>query len=176
MTDAYQELVENNMGLVADVIKRCIENPNRISGYTYQDLYQIGCVGLCKAAGSYVPGKSRFSTFASVVIRNEIFMALEHATIGNKRVSFVDMSEMNNLGSTNIPESTFELFDAVAAAGQSATGITAKGVRAIQLMADGYSCKEIGEMMNAPANHVTAWISRARKYLAKNPAIAAFSH
>ena len=29
----------------------------------------------------------------------------------------------------------------------------------------GYTCREIGERMNAPANVVTAWVSKARKYL-----------
>ena len=43
--------------------------------------------------------------------------------------------------------------------------MTAKGIRALRLMADGYSAREIGEQMGASANNVTAWVSRARQYL-----------
>jgi DNA-binding CsgD family transcriptional regulator len=61
------------------------------------------------------------------------------------------------------------------AAADNASGVTAKGIEAIRLQAQGYSCKEIGQLFGgAPDNHVSAWISRARKYLRQDPAIAAF--
>ena len=44
-------------------------------------------------------------------------------------------------------------------------GVTAKGIRALRLMADGYTAREIGEQMGASANNVTARVSRARRYL-----------
>ena len=53
----------------------------------------------------------------------------------------------------------------VAEAERSAAGVTAKGIRALRLMADGYTAREIGEQMGASANNVTAWVSRARRYL-----------
>ena len=48
---------------------------------------------------------------------------------------------------------------------RSAAGVTAKGIRALRLMSDGYTAREIGEQMGASANNVTAWVSRARRYL-----------
>ena len=42
----------------------------------------------------------------------------------------------------------------------------AKGIRAIRLLAQGYTNREIGEEFQAPANHVTAWVAKARKHLA----------
>ena len=48
------------------------------------------------------------------------------------------------------------------------TGVTAKGITAIHLLAQGYSCREIGERMGgASANNVAAWVSRARRFLRK---------
>ena len=47
----------------------------------------------------------------------------------------------------------------------TATGTTAKGIRAIRMRIDGYSSKEIGELLGAPANHVTAWVSKARNHI-----------
>ena len=46
-----------------------------------------------------------------------------------------------------------------------ATGVTAKGFQAIRMLMDGYTNREIGERFGVPANHVTAWVSRARKAL-----------
>ena len=46
-----------------------------------------------------------------------------------------------------------------------ASGVTAKGIRALRLKARGYTSREIGQIMGAPANHVTAWIAKARAYL-----------
>ena len=43
--------------------------------------------------------------------------------------------------------------------------MTAKGFQAIRMLMDGYTNREIGEMFGVPANHVTAWASRARKAL-----------
>lgn len=42
---------------------------------------------------------------------------------------------------------------------------TVKGIEAIRLMADGYTCREIGEQMGASDKVVAAWISKARKFL-----------
>lgn len=44
-------------------------------------------------------------------------------------------------------------------------GVNAKGIRALRLMADGCTARGIGEQMGASANNVTAWVSRARRYL-----------
>ena len=43
--------------------------------------------------------------------------------------------------------------------------MTAKGMRAIRLLAEGYSNREIGEQFGVPANYVTAWVAKARKVL-----------
>ena len=42
---------------------------------------------------------------------------------------------------------------------------TVKGIDAIRLMSEGYTCKEIGEQMNATDKQVAAMVSKARKFL-----------
>ena len=42
---------------------------------------------------------------------------------------------------------------------------TVKGIEAIRLMAEGFTCREIGEQMGATDKVVAAWISKARKFL-----------
>ena len=41
-----------------------------------------------------------------------------------------------------------------------------KGIRALRMMCDGYSCREISAHYDTTPNNITAWMSKARKYLA----------
>ena len=41
--------------------------------YDYDDLKQIGYMGLCKAVLTDKPGRGEFSTYAYIVIRNELY-------------------------------------------------------------------------------------------------------
>lgn len=61
-------LVEENLGLV-----HACANKFRGRGSEYDDLFQAGCVGLCKAAANFDPGRGfAFSTYAVPVILGEI--------------------------------------------------------------------------------------------------------
>ena len=80
LNDEQRILVEENMGLVGKVIKDCLQNPSAQGCYTYDDLFQIGCIGLCKAAQTDRPGRGAFSTYAYILIRNEIYNELERGT------------------------------------------------------------------------------------------------
>ena len=64
-------------------------------------------------------------------------------------------------------EANLSELDAMLDAAKSrATGVTAKGIDALKLMAEWYSCHEIGELMGGvSANNITAWISKARAFL-----------
>lgn len=167
-------LVVENQGLVGQVIKDCVHGINGIGLYSYDDLFQTGCIGLIKAAQSYTEGKVKFSTYAYRCIRNEIYHALEYAKLRREREVTADA--MNNLGSdiSYSPSRFPELCAALERAKASMTRSAAKGVEALMLKAKGYSSKEIGELYHAPANHVTAWISKARGELRHNPELADF--
>ena len=72
LTQAQQEWVLQNTGLVYYIV-------NRYNNYSWQreDLEQIGMLGLCKAAITFDESKgSKFSTYASRCIDNEILMYL----------------------------------------------------------------------------------------------------
>ena len=62
LSQSQQRKVEENLGLVGKVIKDKVHDPGRNSIYSYDDLYQIGCIGLCKAA--YSDRGVCFSTYA----------------------------------------------------------------------------------------------------------------
>ena len=166
LTKEQRVKVEENMGLVGKVIGDCVHTLDKGCIYTYDDLFQIGCIGLCKAAQTDQPGhKGAFSTYAYCLIRNEIYTQLEYAT-RRSREQATDPAELpcgvvdDSLEERDACRELMGLLDRAEA---TATGTTAKGIRAIRMRIDGYSSKEIGELLGAPANHVTAWVSKARK-------------
>jgi len=162
------------MGLVGQVIKDKVSDVRGVGVHTYDDLFQIGCLGLCRAADTYRPGKVRFSTYAYVLIRNEIFDALEYATLRRAREAVTDPDELPGRNLHELPDGIqYDLERVLDAAQADATGITAKGIKAIRLLAEGYTHREIGERMGATANNVSAWVARARKYLRARPDIVA---
>jgi len=83
LSNERDKLIEDNMPLVGQVIKDKVHNVQGIGIFTYEDLFQIGCIGLCKAADTYQPGKWQFSTYAYLLVRNEIFDALDYAIYVN---------------------------------------------------------------------------------------------
>ena len=94
LTNEQQIKVEENMGLVGKVIQDCVHTLGTGCIYDYDDLFQIGCIGLCKAAQTDQPGYNvAFSTYAYRLIRNEIYTQLEYATRRGREVA-TDPDEM----------------------------------------------------------------------------------
>ena len=68
MTKVTDELVAENLGLVHMCVRRFVGR-----GEDYEDLFQIGCVGLVKAADNFDPELGyKFSTYAVPMIIGEI--------------------------------------------------------------------------------------------------------
>ena len=163
------------MGLVGKVIKDRVRDVRRIGIYTKDDLFQIGCIGLCKAVDTYKTGNCRLSTYAYVLIRNEIYDAIEYATLRRSREELIDPGFLPEESVQEpFPETQYGINQILDEAQMQAGGVTAKGIAAIRMLADGYTHREIGERMGgASANNVSAWVAKARKHLKKRPDIAA---
>ena len=71
MTDYQRELVEQNMDLVEQVIKKRIKVAGDVL-LTHEDYYQIGCEALCRAAMIYNHEIGSFVPLACRVIYNAI--------------------------------------------------------------------------------------------------------
>lgn len=66
--NALDKLIEKNLALVSALCKKFL---NR--GYEYEDIFQIGCIGLVKAVNNFdVKYKVKFSTYAVPMILGEI--------------------------------------------------------------------------------------------------------
>lgn len=92
LTKEQCSLVENNLKLVTFTVKRfATQHQDRV--FTFQDLFQIGCIGLCKAARVYNPASGyTFSTFAYRVIQNELFQFFRSQRAKARKTSFVLLS------------------------------------------------------------------------------------
>ena len=169
LTQPQQRKVEQNLGLVGKVIKDKVHNPGQNSIYSYDDLYQIGCIGLCKAAYSDKGGC--FSTYAYRLIWNEICTALIYA---NRRAAKECELLPEVLGKEDSLDEHHELSMILDRLEANASEAMAKGIRAIRLSAEGYSHAEIGSILGESDKCVAARISRTRKYLRSHPDLAAF--
>ena len=137
MNAEERKKAEENMGLVHKVISDKVHGTFQYGMYSREDLFQIGCIGLCKAVVSDRGGC--FSTYAYRLIWNEICDALVSSTRNGKRETVVDV----------LPE-TGDFYD--------------HEDKELQIE-KGYTSREIGERFGVKANLVCAWVSKARKYL-----------
>lgn len=173
-----EKLVEDNLGLVHHFIKKYVRLSGDMGAYSYEDLYQVGCIGLWKAAQSYAPGRAKFSTYAYLLIRNEIYNELLRQNKFSREISLPDVYDSgellhiaekeldpaDNLTVINLPE-------ILQKAKEATSDTTRKGIIALEMMLKGMKCREIAAQMQVPVNHVTAWIAKARKYLRKDKKI-----
>ena len=143
LTAEQQRKAEENMGLVGKVIADKVHG-TYFGSYTREDLFQIGCIGLCKAAATDKGGC--FSTYAYRLIWNEICTALISAT---RKASGEQPMELPIL---EIPGGQMEEFTLPpwswrtcwSEGNGTATGVAKKGIQALRLRVNGYSTREIG--------------------------------
>lgn len=173
MTQEQQYIVEKNMGLVGKVIKDKVHGLGQPGVPSYEDLYQIGCIGLCKAAMSDKGGC--FSTYAYRLIWNEICDELIHTTrLNGKEQSFDTIGDRID----DVQKDALDAFDlrhTLQQAKDKAQGATAKGIHCLELTLQGYSSQEIGVLVHAEAATVRMWMTKARKYLRSIPELQQYA-
>ncbi len=169
LTAEQQKKVEENLGLVGKVIKDKVHNIGQNGCYTYDDLFQIGCIGLSKAAATDKGGV--FSTYAYRLIWNELCDALVYASrkhsledaSGDIRLMYPKEDYENN---TDVK---LELYDVINKAKRNVSLSLALGIDALLLMNDGYTAKDIGARFGKTTNTITALVSKAKKHLRTLP-------
>lgn len=170
LTKEQQVKVEENLGLVNKVLGDKLKGQSSVGSYTREDLFQVGCIGLCKAVATDKGGT--FSTYAYRLIWHEICDVLVKANrqrdtevLGERDEYIADISPSEEQKTDIVLDVVRELRDAKG----NAPPHVAKGIDAMLLMARGYNCREIGDEMGASDNLVSAYMSKARKYLKGRP-------
>ena len=162
MTPEQQRIVEENMGLVGKVIKDKVHGLGQPGTPAYEDLFQTGCIGLCKAAMTDKGGC--FSTYAYRLIWNEICDELSRCTRLTQKEQSAETIDLRVEWQQN-PLQTSELRHTLQQAKHNAPGVAAKGITCLELTVQGYSSQEIGTIFQAEAATIRMWMTKARRYL-----------
>lgn len=165
LTPKQAQVVEENMGLVGKVIKEKVHGLGQPGVPEYDDLFQTGCIGLIKAVMTDKGGT--FSTYAYRLIWNEICDELVRNTRLLLKEQSADTLEISQ--SHPDPFDMLSLRYTLQQAKQQAPGGAARGIQCLELMVQGYSSQEVGNMIGADSGTVRMWMTRARKYLKGYP-------
>ncbi len=179
LTAAQQQLVETNLEAVIWAIRDGIHPSESIPGLGYNDLYQEGCVWLCRAAQSFEPGRAQFATYAKKVIRNGL---LSYCRAQCGRQSHLSPLSADEISDSAIAQLTMEpgeqetqlaeteILDLLRSHAAKYSGVARLGIEALSLKATGMSIAEIAALYDVPPSHVGAWISRGKQKLRQDEA------
>lgn len=171
LTDKQQKMVEEHLAVIEQVIWKGIRFDNKTYGLEYDDLYQVGAIGLCKAAAKYEKwDTATFETYAYRVVKNEILDHLRN--VMKKKVDysrFMSDAELyhNQQSYSHVEREIGDklALQALADTKDRYSETTQKGIEALALRLQGYNGKDIAEKYRMKPNYVSACVSRALKYL-----------
>lgn len=181
LTKAQQELVSQNLPVVHWVICDYIHVNPTICGLEYSDLFQEGCLWLCKAAATYKDdGRAQFSTYAKTVVKNGLLSYCRKVCNHRSHFSRLIIGEHGELaadGEALEPQaddfdahmSLVETLSLLEASKQEYDGVTRLGIEALALKLQGMRVTDIAEIYRVPPSHVGAWISRSATKLRCDP-------
>lgn len=182
LNNQQQRIVEENLGIVKLVIHKSIIVNDNLYGFEYDDLYQEGCIWLCKAALSFDESRGiRFAAFAEKVVTNGLLTYCRLMRGKQKHhILHPAQSKLNEKGCSlekflaeDMLDKLLEeqdIFLLLQKCKKQYTGTVRLGIEAIEWKVKGLSGAEIAKMYDVKPNLVGAWISRAAQRLRKNHA------
>lgn len=143
LTKDQQTLVEKNLSIVHWVIVNNIHVNPGICGLEYGDLFQEGCLWLCKAAFTYNAGQAQFSTYAKKVVKNGLLSYCRKICSQGRHISRLIIGEQGELAAdgeqVDQPDDHFdshlsrlETLDLLEASKQNYQGVARLGIEALQ--------------------------------------------
>lgn len=168
-------LVENNLHLVKKVVYYNITIYESIQGLGYDDLYQIGCEALCRAAQTYKPkNNASFATYANIVIYNQLISHCRKVIKIQAPLDYMDApleADPSLTLADILPGDSYTAYSDLessmifAEALNRYQGIYLKGLYALYLRHRGYSNTEIAAFFETKPHYIPAWIAKATKKL-----------
>ena len=180
MDKKQQRLVEDNLHVVKLAIHKNIIVNDSLYGFEYDDLYQEGCIWLCKAAVSFDETRNvKFSTYAERVVINGLrtYCRLmcskqkHHIQLPAQKEQDEEVFSLDQIPAEDTLEQLFEeqdIYILLQSMKQQYSGTIRLGIEAIEWKVKGLSGAEIAKMYGVKPNLVGAWISRASSRLKKN--------
>lgn len=182
LNDDQRNLAATHIDIVKWVIYGYIEVNENIYGFGYDDLFQEGCIWLCKAAATYDSKTSQFKTYATTVVKNGLIaycrrMCKKQKNIINLYDIPLDSDEddgetyADRFASNDEYDSLISHLDAIElleSVKSEYDGVALLGIEALELKVLGYSGADIARLWGVRQNHVGAWITRAKRKLMQN--------
>lgn len=171
LTENQQKTVEENIGLVHFVIKKLGFSRRKFRNLEYEDLFQSGCIGLCKAAETYDPGYgTAFSTYAYVVIRNEIVVETvkDSKILDCDDLDFItDRETCTESHEDNVINDIMceEYFRWIQQIYENSSDSRKKYIDVLMMKSQGMKTDEIAKAVNWSVQTVTKAQTRAKRYL-----------
>lgn len=101
LNDLQRQRVEDHLALVEQVLRRSIKTNETVDGMGYDDLYQEGCIALCRASVSYREEMGAFPAYARTVIRNYLLDRCREIQSARKNLPLLSLDAFAEMG---VPE------------------------------------------------------------------------
>ena len=171
------QMIEDAMPLVGWTIRRYFKCNEGIVGLSYEDLFQEGCIALCRAASEYDKKRGAFNTFAVTVIHHYLIDYCRMMTGPTRNLPSVSLEQLAEEGWTGAGSdadkafesedeslSTINTQDFLRKRKDRYAGSAKLGVEALELkVLGGYGITDIAKQYDAEPNLVGAWIAKAKK-------------
>ena len=184
MTPRQRQLAEEHLDLVPRMVSALTKGFS-LSSDQRRELCQTGYLALCRAAVSCREGYD-FHPYANAAIRNAIYDSWRRDIREKDRLCPLPEDQPDPFCKEPGPSAPEEGPDAFSLslkdteAGAYLETLKAaqcstiqKGIEALCFQMEGYSSKELSAHYRAPANHIRAWQSKARRFLAKDATLCA---
>lgn len=99
LNDLQRQRVEDHLALVEQVLRRSIKTNETVDGMGHDDLYQEGCIALCRAAVSYREEMGAFPAYARTVIRNYLLDRCREIQSARKNLPLLSLDAFAEMGS-----------------------------------------------------------------------------
>ena len=182
LNDLQRQRVEDHLALVEQVLRRSIKTNETVDGMGYDDLYQEGCIALCRAAVSYREEMGAFPAYARTVIRNYLLDRCREIQSARKNLPLLSLDAFAEMGAPE-PVSPFHTEDLISDVSSDALlshfrnryhGTARLGIEALELRVRGYSCADIAKLYQKKPNYIGACISRAAGKLRRERIVREF--
>lgn len=182
LNDLQRQRVEDHLALVEQVLRRSIKTNETVDGMGHDDLYQEGCIALCRAAVSYQEEMGAFPAYARTVIRNYLLDRCREIQSARKNLPLLSLDAFVEMGAPE-PVSPFHTEDLISDVSSDALlshfrnryhGTARLGIEAMELRVRGYSCADIAKLYQKKPNYIGACISRAAEKLRRERIVREF--
>lgn len=185
LTEDQRNTVEKYLHIVHTVIRDRITVNEAVFGFSYDDLFQEGCIELIKAVLTFDSQKSvKFETYAYKVVSNGLHTYCRLMCNKQKHIVTVPLyTEEDGVfaldqiaDNCNCEQYIFEFdtFMLLKKMKRQYTGTVKLGIEAIEWKLKGLSGRDIADMYGVKPNLIGAWISRAFSKLRKNKEFMVF--